>query len=76
MESTDGQIVSTSSPRVLRYCRYSSVMQQKTVGCEDSLLSEETEESELRDEESEDNEESELGDERSEDREETELSGL
>ncbi|MFA7155971.1 MAG: hypothetical protein WC112_09630 [Proteiniphilum sp.] len=51
-------------------------MQQKTVGCEDSLLSEETEESELRDEESEDNEESELGDERSEDREETELSGL
>jgi len=48
-------------------------MQQKTGGCEDELLSEETEESELRDEESEDNEESELRDERSEESEEGEL---
>jgi len=42
---------------------------------EDELLSEETEESELRDEESEDNEESELRDETSEESEEAELSG-
>ncbi|MFA7155972.1 MAG: hypothetical protein WC112_09635 [Proteiniphilum sp.] len=40
---------------------------------EDELLSEETEESELRDEESEDNEESELRDETSEESEEAEL---